>query len=102
MDMGGLTGRKNFLKRGGKPKNWGAGGARRWSGGTPDRACGAIFGSGNEASSSVARGALLADTVAAGVRLRSRRFAPLIYGGSVRELHRSPYRGIPACPARIS
>ena len=37
---------KNFLERGGKPKNWGAGGAGRWIGGTLYRACGAIFGSG--------------------------------------------------------
>ena len=38
---------KNFLERGGKPKNWGAGGAGRWIGGTLYRACGAIFGSGD-------------------------------------------------------
>jgi hypothetical protein len=43
-------GRKNFLKRGGKLKNWGARGAERWIGGTLDRACGAIFGSRNEVS----------------------------------------------------
>lgn len=38
---------KNFYKRGENPKNWGAGGVGRWRGGTLDRACGAIFGSGD-------------------------------------------------------
>ena len=33
---------KNFLERGGKPKNWGAKGAGMWSEGTLYRACGAI------------------------------------------------------------
>lgn len=33
---------KNFLERGGKPKNWGAGGAGRWSGCTLHRVCEAI------------------------------------------------------------
>ena len=46
-DMGGLTGRKNFLKifkkRGGKPKNWGARSAGRWSGRTLYRVRGVIF-----------------------------------------------------------
>ena len=37
---------KIFKKRGEKPKNWGAGGAGRWSGWTLHRACGAIFGPG--------------------------------------------------------
>lgn len=35
---------KNFLERGGKPKNWGAGGVGRWRRGTLYRARGAIFG----------------------------------------------------------
>ena len=37
---------KNFLERGEKPKNWGVGGARRWTGRTLYRVCEAIFGSG--------------------------------------------------------
>jgi hypothetical protein len=35
---------KNFLERGGKPKNWGARGAGKWHRGTLYRVCGAIFG----------------------------------------------------------
>ena len=37
---------KNFLERGGKPKNWGAGGAGRWCRGTLYRVCEVIFRSG--------------------------------------------------------
>lgn len=74
-DGAGCSGRKifkNFLERGGNPKNWSMGGAGRWSGRTLYRVRGVIFGSGNEISSSVAR---------AGVRRQ--RFTPLIYGESV-------------------
>lgn len=63
---------KNFLERGEKPEKWGAGGVGRWLEGIPHRVCGATFGSGNETSSSVARGAV-----------RHQRFTPLIYGESV-------------------
>ena len=52
-DTARLTGRKNFLKKGEKPKNWGAGGAERWHEGTLYRVCGAIFGSRDSTSSSV-------------------------------------------------
>lgn len=52
---------------------------------------GAIFGSGNLTSSSVARGALRAGASATGARHKSQRFAPLIYREPVRELHRSLY-----------
>ena len=48
---------KKFFKRGGKSKNWGVGGAGRWSGRTLYRACGEAFRSGHETSSSVARDA---------------------------------------------
>ena len=34
---------KNFLERGGKPENWGAGGAGRWCRGTLYRVCEVIF-----------------------------------------------------------
>ena len=69
---------KNLLERGEKPKNWGVRGAGRWRRGTLYRVCGATFGSGNETSGSVARGALRAGTSTAGTRLRSQRFTPLI------------------------
>lgn len=42
-DSAGVVGRKNFLKRGEKPKNWGTRGAGRWIGGTLYRVRGVIF-----------------------------------------------------------
>lgn len=78
------------------------GGAGAPSIGCAGRFLGTIFRSGNETSGNVARGALLAGTATAGVRLRSQRFVPLIYRGHVYELHRSLYGGISACPTRIS
>ena len=42
-DADGAIGRKNFLKRGEKPKNWGTRGAGRWIGGTLYRVRGVIF-----------------------------------------------------------
>ena len=59
---------KNLLERGGKPKNWGVRGVERWPEGTLYRVCGVIFRSGNEASSSVARGALRAGASTTGAR----------------------------------
>ena len=59
---------KIFKKRGGKPKNWGARDAGRRSEGTLYRVRGVIFRSGNEASSSVARGALRAGASTTGAR----------------------------------
>lgn len=74
VDTAGVIGRKNFLKifkkgvkKGEKPKNWGARGAGRWCRGTLYRVCEVIFKSGNDSSGSVAR---------AGVRRQ--RFTPLI------------------------
>lgn len=43
-DTAGLAWRKNFLKRGEKPKNWGSGGAGRRVGDILNRVCGAILG----------------------------------------------------------
>ena len=57
---------KKFLKRGEKPKNWGARDAGRWSRSTFRRVCGAIFEPGGWTSSSVARGALRAGTSTTG------------------------------------
>ena len=74
---------KNFLERGEKPKNWGARGVGKWCRGALYRVRGAIFGSGNETSGSVARGALRAGVSATATRLRSQRFVPLIYRGHV-------------------
>ena len=82
---------KNFLERGEKPKNWGTGGAGRWTGRTLYGACRVIFGPGSETSDSVARGALRSGAPATGAHPRSRGFVPLIYRGSVRKLHRSLY-----------
>lgn len=82
---------KNFLERGGKPKNGGARGVGRWHEGTLYRVCGAIFESENETSGSVARGAV-----------RHQRFIPLIHRGPICKLHRSLDGGIPACPVRNS
>lgn len=57
-----VLGAKKFLKifknRGGKPKNWGVRRVGRWHEGTLYRVCGVIFGSGNETSGSVAKGAV--------------------------------------------
>lgn len=91
---------KNFLERGGKPKNWGAGEVGRWHVRTLYRVREAIFGSGSETSGSVARGVLRAGTSTAGTRLRSQRFTPLICREPTRKLHRSLYGGISACPTR--
>ena len=49
---------KNFLERGEKPKIWGVRRVGRWHEGTLYRVCGVIFGSGNETSGSVAKGAV--------------------------------------------
>lgn len=61
------------MKKGEKPKNWGARGAERWPEGTSYRVRGAIvrrdlYVSGGQASSGAARGALRAGTSATGAR----------------------------------
>ena len=61
-----------------------------WRRGTSYRVRGEVFTSGNETPSSVARGAV-----------RYQRFI-LIYKRPACKLHRSHYRGIPACPTRNS
>ena len=66
------------------------------------RFLGAIFGSGSETSGSVAKGALRTGDSMTDARLRSQRFAPLIYRGHVYELQRLPCGGIPARPTRNS
>lgn len=86
-----VRGAKKFLrifkKRGEKSKIGGARGTGRWCRGTLYRVRGAIFGSGNETSGSVARDAV-----------RFQRFAPLIYRGPVCKPHHLLYGGISACP----
>ena len=80
----GRLGKKIFkkgVKKGKKPKNWGARGAGRWSGSPTCRVCGVIFGSGGWASSSVARGALRAGTSATDAR------------NEILEVHSSIYMG---------
>ena len=63
------------------------------------RFLGAIFGSGSETSGSVAKGALRTGDSMTDARLRSQRFAPLIYRGSVRKRHRSLHaRSMEASP----
>lgn len=62
---------EKFFKKGRKTENWGARGAERWHRGTFYRGRGAIFGSGNEASDSVARGGLRAGVSTTSACLKS-------------------------------
>lgn len=77
-DSAGVIGQKKFLKifkkgvkKGEKPKNWGAKGAERANLGILYRVCGAFFRPGGSISSSIAGGTV-----------RHQRFTPLIYRGS--------------------
>ena len=92
---------KKGAKKGGKLKNWGARDAGRRSEGTLYRVRGVIFRSGNEASSSVARGALRAGASTTGARHEiSEIRSSYIHRESASNPLRSPCGGISACPTR--